>query len=102
MGEGEAQATSEFNQALELGPKQPEIYPVLLAAALQRNDCEGTREIWSRMVSLRVGTDLDPSQWCGAKANSAPKQTVLRDKILSQYSELRVLVDLARASSSRE
>ena len=100
MGAGSAaQARSEFRQALELGGKKPDVYPVLLAAALQRNDCEGAREIWNKMAYSQVATGLDPSQWCDAKGNALPKQTVPRDKILSQPSELRVLVDMARATS---
>ena len=40
--------------------------------------------------------------YLGAKGNAPSEQTVPFDKILNQYSMLRVLVDISRASSGRE
>jgi tetratricopeptide (TPR) repeat protein len=93
----QSRATFELKQSLELGTNQPEVYRPLLVTLLQRDDCEGVREVWGRMVPLGLTKDLDPNPWCGAATSRAASRTSPPDKVLKEHSELRVLVDLARA-----
>ncbi|PYV88229.1 MAG: hypothetical protein DMG05_15935 [Acidobacteria bacterium] len=96
-GSSQSQAVSEFQQSLELASNQPEVYPPLLVARLQQGDCEGAQAVWARMGPTGLGKELDPARWCGSRDNVAASRVALPDKLLADYSELRVLVDLARA-----
>ncbi|PYV41341.1 MAG: hypothetical protein DMG06_17435, partial [Acidobacteria bacterium] len=96
-GRSQSQAVSEFRQSLGLASNQPEVYPALLVARLQQGDCEGAQAVWNRMAPTGLAKELDPARWCGSRKGLSTSQVNLPDKLLTDYSELRVLVDLARA-----
>lgn len=95
----EEQALSELELSQELAPNQPGIYPALLVSALRRNDCGGAARIWTTMTPFGLAKELDPSQWCDPQSDSTSRRTSLPDSLFDQYSETRLLVEMASDNS---
>jgi len=95
----EEQALSELELSQELAPNQPEIYPALLVLALRRNDCSGAARIWMAMTPFGLARELDPSQWCESQSDSTSRRTAPPDNLFDQYSETRLLAEMASDNS---
>jgi tetratricopeptide (TPR) repeat protein len=95
----EEQALSELELSQELAPNQPDIYPALLVSVLRRNDCGGAARLWATMTSFGLAKELDPSQWCAPESDSTSRRTSLPDNVFDQYSETRLLAEMASDNS---
>ena len=95
-----AESALAFDQSLRLAPNQPEIYVPLLVGSLQRDECAAAQEAWIGINQFGLAKELDPSKWCNAATDSAQRRAPIPEKTLRRFSELRLLVDLFRATAT--
>ena len=91
-----SESQSELTRAQDLASNEPEIYPALLASSLRRGDCGAAREISAKMAAFGFASEIEIGRWCGESANSATAPSPALEKVLAPYSELKLLVEMAR------
>ena len=92
----DSESHSEFARAQDLAPNEPEIFPALLASSLRRGDCGAAREMSTKMAGFGFASEIEIGRWCGESPNCVLAPGPALEKVLAPYSELKLLVEMAR------
>ncbi len=91
-----SESQSEFTRAQDLASNEPEIFPVLLASSLRHGDCGTAREMSAKMAAFGFASEIEIGRWCGESTLPQMTSGPALEKALAPYSELKLLVEMAR------